>query len=69
MVILMEYQTCYDLPSFPSVCETGGQVTVSIQDVIQEPQCNFVTVPEPYIAITAPNTSLPINWQISVTTE
>jgi hypothetical protein len=69
MILLLQYQACFDLPSFSNVCLSSSQVMVSIKDVIQEPQCLVITTPWPYIAITAPNSNLPITWQVSISTE
>jgi hypothetical protein len=69
MILLLQYQVCFDTPAFSNVCLSSSQVTVSIQDLIHEPQCENLSVPPPYIAITAPNSNLPINWQISITTQ
>jgi hypothetical protein len=69
MVILLQYQGCFDSPGFANVCETSNGVTISIQDMIHEPQCMALTIPPSYMAITAPNSNLPISWQIGVTVQ
>lgn len=66
MIFVFEYQGCFDSLSSLNVCETQSQVMVSIQDLVHHPNCNAILMGGQFLAVAAPKSNLPINWQITV---
>lgn len=66
MILVVAYQGCFDQVSFLSTCEDSSQVTVSVHDYQGGPHCFSITTPPATVAVTVPQSSLPVNWQVLV---
>ena len=64
MLIIAAYNGCIEIPSFLNICSNGSQITVSVKDSINGPQCLLASTS--LLLASFPNSSLPISWQFTV---
>src|SRR5581483_8663093 len=66
MILVLEYQGCFDQVSFSSVCVGASQVTAVVSDFQSGPHCTVITTPGAFVSVAVPQSSLPVSWQLVV---